>query len=170
MRTQDPQPSAPLGDASPFRFAVIVSRFNEAITGSLRDAAVAALKEAGASETNVQVFTVPGAYEIPQAARVAAENGRFDAIVCLGCIIRGETPHFDYIASAVAHGITAAAGDTGIPMAFGVLTTENEAQAAARSGPGPDNKGREAAAAAIEMAALYRKLSDTAPRNFGFRA
>jgi len=116
------------------------------------------------------VFTVPGAYEIPQAARVAAENGRFDAIVCLGCIIRGETPHFDYIASAVAHGITAAAGDTGIPMAFGVLTTENEAQAAARSGPGPDNKGREAAAAAIEMAALYRKLSDTAPRNFGFRA
>jgi len=162
------QPPAPLADATALRFAVVVSRFNETVTGSLREAAARALADAGAA--SVQVFSVPGAFEIPQAARAAAETGRFDAIVCLGCIIRGETPHFDYIAAAVAHGITAAAGDTGIPMAFGVLTTENEAQAAARSGPGPDNKGREAAAAAIEMAALYRKLSDTAPRNFGFRA
>jgi 6,7-dimethyl-8-ribityllumazine synthase len=164
------QPPAPLADASPFRFAVIVSRFNETVTSSLRDAATAALKEAGAADGNVQVFTVPGAYEIPQAARAAAEAGRFDAVVCLGCIIRGDTPHFDYIASAVAHGITNAAGETGIPMAFGVLTTDNEAQAAARSGPGPDNKGREAAAAAIEMAVLYRALAGSAPRPFGFRA
>jgi 6,7-dimethyl-8-ribityllumazine synthase len=156
VRGQD-QPPAPLADATAFRFAVIVSRFNETITDSLRDAATAALREAGAS--SVQVLPVPGAFEIPQAARAAAESGRFDAIVCLGCIIRGETPHFDYIASAVAHGITAAAGDTGIPMAFGVLTTDTVEQAAARSGAGPDNKGREAAAAAIEMAALYRSLS-----------
>src|SRR5436190_419897 len=97
---------APLGDASPFRFALIVSRFNEAITGSLRDAAVRALREAGAAAANVHVFDVPGAYEVPQAARAAADTGLFDAVVCLGCVIRGETPHFEYIASAVAHGIT----------------------------------------------------------------
>ena len=167
MRGPD-QPPAPLADATAFRFAVIVSRFNEAVTGSLRDAATAALKEAGAS--SVQVLEVPGAFEIPQAARAAAECGRFDAIVCLGCIIRGETPHFDYIASAVAHGITDAAGETGVPMAFGVLTTDTVAQAEARSGPGHDNKGREAAAAAIEMAVLYRSLSAPTSRPFGFRA
>ena len=161
------QPPAPLADATAFRFAVVVSRFNETVTGSLREAATAALAEAGAA--SVQVFSVPGAFEIPQAARAAAESGRFDAIVCLGCIIRGETPHFDYIASAVAHGITDAAGDTGIPMAFGVLTTDTVEQAAARSGPGPDNKGREAAAAAIEMAVLYRTLAGP-NRASGFRA
>jgi 6,7-dimethyl-8-ribityllumazine synthase len=166
VRGQD-QPPAPLADATAFRFAVIVSRFNEAITGSLRDSATAALKEAGAA--SVQVLAVPGAFEIPQAARAAAESGRFDAIVCLGCIIRGETPHFDYIASAVAHGITDAAGETGLPMAFGVLTTDTVEQAEARSGPGHDNKGREAAAAAIEMAILYRTLSGPSTRPFGFR-
>ncbi len=166
MRGPD-QPPAPLADATAFRFAVIVSRFNETVTGSLRDAATAALEEAGASD--VQVFPVPGAFEIPQAARAAAETGRFDAIVCLGCVIRGETPHFDYLAAAVAHGISDAAGDTGVPMAFGVLTTDTVEQAAARSGPGADNKGREAAAAAIEMAALYRTLSGPPQRPFGFR-
>jgi 6,7-dimethyl-8-ribityllumazine synthase len=167
MRAQE-QPPAPLGDASRFRFAVIASRFNETITSSLRDAAVAALKEAGATDTNVHVFSVPGAFEIPQAARAVAETGRFDAVVCLGCIIRGETPHFEYIASAVAHGLMTAAGETGIPMAFGVLTTDTMEQAAARSGAGHDNKGREAAAAAIEMAALNRSLSGP-PRPSGFR-
>ena len=167
MRGQD-HPPAPLADATGFRFAVVVSRFNETITDSLRDAATAALKEAGAA--SVQVLTVPGAFEIPQAARAAADSGRFEAIVCLGCIIRGETPHFEYIASAVAHGITDAAADTGIPMAFGVLTTDTVDQATARSGPGPDNKGREAAAAAIEMAALYRTLAGPSNRPFGFRA
>lgn len=168
MRGQDLTP-APLADASAFRFAVIVSRFNEGITGSLRDAAIAALKEAGAADANVQLLTVPGAFEIPQAARAAAETGRFEAVVCLGCIIRGETPHFEYIAAAVAHGITAAAGETGVPMAFGVLTVDTAEQAAARSGPGADNKGREAAAAAIEMAALYKSLSGGSNRPFGFR-
>ncbi len=160
----DSQPAAPLGDASSFRFAVIVSRFNEDITASLRRAAVEALKEAGAPDAHVQVFDVPGAFEIPQAARAAAETGRFDAIVCLGCVIRGETPHFDYLSSAVAHGITDAAGETGVPMAFGVLTTDTVQQAAARSGPGPGNKGREAAAAAIEMAILYGRIGADAAR------
>lgn len=168
MRGQD-QPAS-LADASPFRFAVIVSRFNDEVTGSLRDAALAALKEAGAADANVQLLSVPGAFEIPQAARAAAEQGRFDAVVCLGCIIRGETPHFEYIASAVAHGIVAAAGETGVPMAFGVLTTDTVEQAAARSGPGPDNKGREAAAAAIAMAVLYKSLAGGSTRPFGFRA
>lgn len=162
------QPSGPSLDASPFRFAIVVSRFNEEITSSLRISALNALVERGAE--NVQVFDVPGAYEIPQAARAAAETGRFDAIVCLGCVIRGETPHFDYISSAVAHGIVTAAGDTGVPMAFGVLTTDTIDQATARAGPGPGNKGREAAHAAIEMAALYRTLSQTASRPSGFRA
>ena len=155
MRAQD-QPAAPLADATPFRFAVVVSRFNEAITRSLRDAATAALAEAGAA--NVQVFDVPGAFEIPQAARAVAESGRFDAVVCLGCIIRGETPHFDYIASAVAHGITEAAGETGVPMAFGVLTTNSAEEAIERVGPGSANKGWEAAAAAVEMATLFAAL------------
>lgn len=168
MRTEDQAPGQ-LADASPFRFAIITSRFNESVTTSLRGAALAALKEAGASDAHVQEFSVPGAFEIPQAARAAAESGRFDAIVCLGCIIRGETPHFDYIASAVAHGITEAAGETGVPMAFGVLTTDNLDQATARSGPGPDNKGREAAAAAIEMATLYKSLTTHSGRPFGFR-
>jgi 6,7-dimethyl-8-ribityllumazine synthase len=118
----------------------------------------------------VQVFDVPGAYEIPQAARAAAEAGSFDAIVCLGCVIRGDTPHFDYISSAVAHGIMEAAGETGVPMAFGVLTTDTLAQAQARAGAGDDNKGREAAAAAIEMAALYKRLTPGRSRPFGFRA
>jgi 6,7-dimethyl-8-ribityllumazine synthase len=158
---------AALADASGFRFALVVSRFNEAITGSLRNAAERALGEAKAA--SVQTFEVPGAYEIPQAARAAAESGGFDAVVCLGCVIRGETPHFDYISSAVAHGIMAAAGDTGVPMAFGVLTTDTLAQAQARAGDNDDNKGREAAAAAIEMAALYKRIGTLAPRVNGFR-
>ena len=161
---------APLGDASSLRFAVIVSRFNEAITSSMRDAAVRALTDAGAADANVHVFDVPGAYEIPQAARAAAETGTFDAIVCIGCVIRGETPHFDYISSAVAHGITAAAGETGVPMAFGVLTTNTLEQAQARAGDDDDNKGREAAAAAIEMAVLYKRFASLPARAAGFRA
>jgi 6,7-dimethyl-8-ribityllumazine synthase len=159
------QPSAvPLGDASNLRLAIVVSRFNVEVTGRLRDGAVRALREAGAAESQIQIFDVPGAFEIPQAARAAAETGRFDAVICLGCVIRGETPHFEYIASAVAHGITSASGDTGIPMAFGVLTTNSLEQAMARAQETPDNKGREAAAAAIEMAMLFRALSST-PRS-----
>ena len=149
-------------------FAIVASRYNARYVNAMVRAAMAELKRAGIKR--IQVVRVPGAFEIPQAARAAAETGRFDAIICLGCIIRGETPHFDYIASAVAHGITDAAADTGVPMAFGVLTTDSLEQAAARSGPGPDNKGREAAAAAIEMAALYKRIAGGSPRPFGFRA
>jgi 6,7-dimethyl-8-ribityllumazine synthase len=157
-------PSAPLAPAGGFRFAIVVSRFNEAITASLKDGARTALREAGAADTDVEELSVPGAFELPQAARAAAETGRFDAIICLGCVIRGETPHFEYLSGAAAQGVMAAAGDTGVPMAFGVLTTETEAQARERSGPGDANKGREAAAAAIEMAALFRRLGRPAAR------
>ena len=148
----------PLPRAAGLRFALVVSRFNESITGSLRAGARAALTQAGAAAADLEEFDVPGAYELPQAARAIAEAGRFDAIVALGCVIRGETPHFDYICAAVAHGLMAAAGETGVPMSFGVLTTDSEDQARARAGDGPDNKGFEAAAAAIEMARLFRTL------------
>jgi 6,7-dimethyl-8-ribityllumazine synthase len=172
VRHRDSQePAAELPSAAGYRFAVIASRFNEIITGSLRDAARAALEQAGADL--VDEMRVPGAYELPQAARAVAETGRYDAVVCVGCVIRGETPHFDYISSAVAHGIMEAAGETGVPIAFGVLTTDTEAQALARAGAGPDNKGREAAAAAIDMAVLFRRLGRQPARGgsarpFGF--
>lgn len=166
-------PTGPLPDAAGYRFAILVSRFNATVTGALRAGAQAALKASGADPGDVEVFDVPGAFELPQAARCAAETGRFDAIVCLGCVIRGETPHFEYISSAVAHGVMVASGDTGVPMAFGVLTTDTEAQARARAGEGVDNKGFEAASAAIEMAVLFRRLGrpparTTAARSFGF--
>ena len=150
--------AAPLASGAGFRFAVIVSRFNAAITGSLREAAMSALAEAGTSSADIEEFSVPGAFELPQAARAAAETGRFDAILCLGCVIRGETPHFEYVSSSAAQGVMAAAGDTGVPMAFGVLTTDTEEQARARAAADEHNKGREAAAAALEMAALFRSL------------
>ena len=168
MRHRDPaKPAEPLPSASGYRFAIISSRFNPAITGSLRDAAQQLLTEAGADA--IELYDVPGAYELPQAARCAAETSRFDAIVTVGCVIRGETPHFDYICSAVAHGIMEAAGETGVPIAFGVLTTDTEAQAAARAGSGPDNKGREAAAAALDMAVLFRRLGRAPARTGGTR-
>ena len=144
--------------AAGLRFALVVSRFNDSITASLRAGARAALAQAGAAAGDVEDYDVPGAYELPQAARAIAETARFDAVVALGCVIRGQTPHFDYICSAVAHGLMAAAGETGVPMSFGVLTTDSEEQARARAGAGPDNKGFEAAAAAIEMARLFRTL------------
>lgn len=166
--------SVPLPRGTGFRFALVVSRFNERITGSLLGAARAALREAGVGDADVEELTVPGAFELPQAARCAAETGRFDAVICLGCVIRGATPHFEYISSATAHGVMSAAGDTGVPIAFGVLTTDTEAQADERAGEGPGNKGWEAAATAIEMAALFRRLgrppARPGPRPFGFAA
>jgi 6,7-dimethyl-8-ribityllumazine synthase len=155
---RQPDVRVPLVPAAGSRFAVVVSRFNEAITSKLGAGARAALHEAGAGDDAVTTVTVPGAFELPQAARALAESGRFDAIVCLGCVIRGETAHFEYISSAAAHGLMAAAGETGVPMTFGVLTTDSWEQAEARAGDGPDNKGFEAAAAALEMAALFRTI------------
>ena len=160
---------ATLRGAEGYRFAVLVSRFNQDITDALRTGARAALTEAGAADEDVEEFAVPGAFELPQAARAIAETGHYDAVVCLGCVIRGATPHFEYISAAVAHGIMAAAGDTGIPMAFGVLTTDTLAQAEERAGDGPDNKGREAAAAALDLAALFRRIGRPPARAIGSR-
>ena len=145
-------------DASALRIALVVSRFNDFVTGRLKTGALDALAAAGARPDAVDVLEVPGAYEVPQAARAAAATGRYDAIVCLGCLIRGETPHFEYIAEAVAHGIMAAEAATGVPMSFGVLTTHSAEQALERAVPGSANKGWEAAMAAVEMATLRRLL------------
>ena len=142
------------------RVAIVVSRFNDFVTGRLLDGARAALADAGVAAEDVEVLHVPGAFEIPMAAQRVAETGKVDAVVCLGCLIRGETPHFEYIASACAHGITAAAASTGVPMSFGVLTTNSAEEALERAAAGPSNKGREAADAAVEMARLFARLPD----------
>jgi 6,7-dimethyl-8-ribityllumazine synthase len=153
------------GRAAGFRFALVVSKYNDFVTDRLQAGALAALSAAGVTPADVTVLRVPGAFEIPQAAQHAAESGRFDAVVCLGCLIRGETSHFEFIASAVAHGLTTAAAATGIPMAFGVLTTNSVEEALARAGDGPGNKGHEAAVAAIEMADVVAQVTRlTAPR------
>lgn len=148
-------------DASDLRLALVVSRFNDFVTDRLKAGAIEALASAGAPAGAVDVIAVPGAYEVPQAARAAAATGRYDAVVCLGCLIRGETAHFEYIAEAVAHGIMAAEASTGVPMTFGVLTTNSAEQALERAVPGPANKGWEAAMAAVEMATLRRRLRPT---------
>ena len=140
--------------------ALIVSEYHEFITSGLAQGAKAALTEGGVPEAGVHMFLVPGAYELPQAAYRVAETGRFDAVVCLGCLIRGETPHFDYIAQAAAHGIMRAAQRTGVPVAFGVLTTNTAEEAMARSIAGPANKGAEAARAALAMIHTYQRLDE----------
>ena len=142
-----------------FRFTVVVSRYNDFVTERLQAGALAALAQAGVAPEDITVVHVPGAFEIPIAAQHAAESGRYDAIVCLGCVIRGETPHFEYIASAVAHGLTAGAAATGIPMTFGVLTTNSVEEAIQRAGDGPSNKGWEAALAAVETAGVVAQLA-----------
>lgn len=148
-------------DARGLRFAVVASRFNPVICARLLDGALAALARAGAADADVEVVRVPGAFEIPVLALRLAQTKRFDAIICLGAVIRGETPHFESIASAVAHGITRAGLASGTPMTFGVLTTHTVEEALARSEPGDANKGAEAAYAAVEMAHLIRSLERT---------
>ena len=153
-------------DATGLRVGLVVSAYHRAVTGALRDGALAALRDAGASDTGsgggaVTVIEVPGAFEIPLAARRAAESGAFDAVVCLGCIIRGQTPHFDYLASAVAHAIATASQATGVPITFGVLTTNTAEEAAARA-TGSSNKGREAALAAVQLANVVSRLPGAA--------
>ena len=146
------------------RFAIVVSRFNEAITEGLLRGARGAFADASVGEDAVTVVRVPGAFEIPVTAQRLAESGEYSAIVCLGCLIKGDTMHFEYIAEAVSHGITQAALATGVPITFGVLTTLTEEQAIERSGDrsgdGPENKGRDAALAAVEMARLFTQIDE----------
>jgi 6,7-dimethyl-8-ribityllumazine synthase len=143
-------------DGRGVRVAVLRARFNPGIVDGLCDGAEAALTEMGV--THAVVADVPGAFELPLAARAAASSGRFDAIVALGAVIRGDTDHYEHIAREAASGLQRAALDTGVPVAFGVLTCESEAQAVQRSRPGSGNKGAEAARAAVAMALTLRTL------------
>lgn len=145
-------------DARGLKFALIVSRFNSFVTERLLAGALDALQRTGAAESDVEIVRVPGSWEMPAAAAVLARQKRFDAIVCLGAVIRGETPHFDYIAAEAAKGLAQVSLETGVPVAFGVLTTNTLEQAIDRAGAKSGNKGYEAAMTAIEMANLLRTL------------
>ena len=142
------------------RIAVIVSRFNEAITDGLLVGARQALAEASVNDGDVRVVRVPGAFELPVTAMRLAGSGEFDAVVALGCLIKGDTMHFEYIAEATSRGLMDVSLATGVPVAFGVLTTLTEEQAVLRSVAGPENKGFEAARAAIEMVQTLATLPD----------
>ena len=145
--------------AAPYRFAIVVSRFNDFITKRLLESALDCLQRHGAAEKMIDVVYCPGAFEIPQVAQTVASAGTYDAVICLGCIIRGETPHFEYISSAVATGISRVALASSIPVIFGVLTTDTLEQAIERAGTKGGNKGWDAALSAIEAADLQKKLS-----------
>ncbi|MBI5073749.1 MAG: 6,7-dimethyl-8-ribityllumazine synthase [Nitrospirae bacterium] len=144
--------------AKGLKFAIIVSRFNDFITGKLLDGAVDALLRHGARDEDIDVVKVPGAFEIPLAAKKVAAKGSYDAVICLGTVIRGATPHFDYVAAEVSKGVASASLDTGVPIAFGVLTTDTIEQAVERAGTKSGNKGFDAAVTAIEMAQVFKKL------------
>ena len=144
--------------ASDGRFAIVAARFNSEVTDHLIQGAKRALCAHGASSDNIEVVRVPGAWELPQAVAAAVRVGRFDAIVALGCVIRGETPHFDYVCMEASLGLGAVARGASIPVAFGVLTTDDLEQALARAGTGPDNKGFEAAISVLDMIAVYRSM------------
>jgi len=146
-------------DASGLRIAVVVSRFNHDVTDRLLAGARAGLVEFGADEANVDVFGVPGAWELPQAAARIVAGGRHDAVITLGCVIRGETPHFDYVCQHASLGLGQVAIGSEIPVVFGVLTTDDLAQAMARAQEGADNKGFEAATTAVEMVSVFRRMA-----------
>jgi len=144
--------------AKGLKFAIVVSRFNDFITSKLLDGAVDALLRHGAKEEDIEVVKVPGAFEIPLVAKKLALKGACNAVICLGTVIRGATPHFDYVASEVSKGIASASLDTGIPIAFGVITSDTIEQAVERAGTKSGNKGFDAAITAIEMAQVMKKL------------
>jgi 6,7-dimethyl-8-ribityllumazine synthase len=144
--------------AAGVRVAVLVARFNGDVTERLLEGALACLRTHGAAEGDVDVYRVPGAWELPQAAARVIEAGRHDAIVALGCVIRGETPHFEHVSAEANRGLGAVARGSKAPVAFGVLTTDDRAQAMARAAEGRENKGYEAALSVLQMVALYRSL------------
>ena len=145
--------------AKGFRFAIILSRFNEFIGSRLMDGAMDALLRHGAEEEKIDVIKVPGAFEIPLAAKKAAKSGKYNAVICLGSVIRGSTPHFEYVAAEVTKGIASVGLETEIPVAFGILTTDNIEQAIERAGSKSGNKGWDAAISAIEMVNLLKQVS-----------
>lgn len=153
-------------DASGLRVALVVSRFNSTVTDRLLEGARSALAEYGANPGDVEVVTVPGAWELPQAAARIVASGRHDAVVTLGCVIRGETPHFEFVSLGATVGLEAVARERGIPVAFGLLTTDDGPQARARAGGGKGNKGEEAALALLEMCELRETLATRPAERF----
>lgn len=145
-------------NASGLKFAVVVSRFNHFITDRLLEGTLDALRRHDAKDDDMEIVRVPGAFEMPLATKKLAESGRFDAVICLACVVRGATPHFDYVAAEASKGIAVSSLETGVPIAFGVLTTDNLEQAIERAGSKSGNKGWHAALSAIEMANLLKVM------------
>ena len=146
-------------DGAGLRVCIVVARWNEFVTRKLLEGSESRLGERGVAKDDVTVAWVPGAFEVPTAAKWAATSGRFDAVICLGAVIRGETAHFEYVAGGAAEGIAAVSRETGVPVIFGVLTVDNVEQAMSRTGGKDGHKGEESAQAAIEMARLRKMLS-----------
>ncbi|PWT81875.1 MAG: 6,7-dimethyl-8-ribityllumazine synthase [Acidobacteria bacterium] len=144
-------------NASGFRFAIVASRWNDFITTQLVDGALTACERLGADEKSIELFRVPGAFEIPLLALTVAKTRKFDAVICLGTIIRGQTPHFEYIANEVARGIAQVGMETGVPTIFGIVTADTVDQAIDRAGVKLGNKGYEAAMTAVELVNLYKE-------------
>lgn len=140
------------------RVAIVAARFNDAVVSSLLEGAVATWRKCGGQERDLLILRVPGAFELPVVARRLASSGRYEAIVALGCVIRGDTPHFEYVAGECARGLQQTSCETGVPIAFGVLTLENIEQARGRAGPDSGNKGAHAMESALEMAHLMARL------------
>lgn len=145
-------------NAAGLKFGIAVSRFNDFVTGRLVDGAVDALVRHGAAENDIDIVKVPGAFEIPPAAKKLCSRNRYDAVICLGAVIRGATPHFNFVAAEASKGVGAVAMESGIPVLYGILTTDTLEQAIERAGAKSGNKGWETAVAAVEMANLYKKL------------
>ena len=155
-------------NARDLRFALVVSKFNEFVTGRLEARALETLKKHGAEDENVQIIRVPGAFEIPLVARQVAFSKQYDAVMCLGAVIQGETAHFDLISTETSRGIAQASRETGIPIVFGVLTTRTAEQAVARTGTTDVDRGADAARTAIEMATLMKALHEKDRKTTGF--
>jgi 6,7-dimethyl-8-ribityllumazine synthase len=154
------QPKVHLGllTGNGFRFAIVASRWNDFLTSKLIEGAVDALERLGADEKSVEVFKVPGSFELPLTALKVAQSGRFDAVICIGTIIRGETPHFDFVAGESAKGIAQVGMQTGVPILLGIVTADNLEQAINRTGVKAGNKGFEAAVSAVEIVNLYKTM------------
>ena len=144
--------------AEGFRFAIVSARWNDFLTARLTEGALDALERLGAKETAVEIFKVPGSFEIPLTAQMVAESGRFDAVICLGTVIRGQTPHFDFVAGEAAKGIGQVGMRTGVPVLFGIVTADTLEQAIDRAGVKAGNKGFEAAMSAVELVNLYKVM------------
>jgi len=150
------------------RVGIVVSKFNEFVTRRLMSSALESLQKQGVEEEDIETVRVPGAFEIPLVARQLARSKKYDAVICLGAVIRGETPHFDFISAEMSRGIAQASLETGIPIVFGVLTTDTAEQALERSGEPEKNRGADAARTAIEMANLMKELQNSERKPTGF--